>query len=192
LRGLFETGADAAVLHMMNETCERLRSQGATIIEIKPPLLFADVTARHRIIMAVEAAAFHAERMRSNPHDYDPNIRALIEEGLDYPAPLYERSKVLQTRLREEMASCFADADALLTPATTGPAPDAATTGDPLFNSPWSFTGLPTVCFPGGRSSEGLPLGIQLIGMPLSEEGLLTTAAWCEDALGFDVGEPAL
>ena len=33
----------------------------------------------------------------------------------------------------------------LMCPATTGPAPLAHTTGDPAFNSPWSYTGLPTI-----------------------------------------------
>ena len=148
--------------------------------------------ARHRAVMAVEAAVYHEARSGSFPDDYDPNIRALIEEGLACPAPVYARARLLQTKLREEMLACFANVDALLTPATTGPAPDAATTGDPLFNSPWSFTGLPTVCFPAGRSPDGLPLGLQLVGAPGSEDGLLTVAAWCEDSLEYAVAEPAL
>jgi Asp-tRNA(Asn)/Glu-tRNA(Gln) amidotransferase A subunit family amidase len=115
-----------------------------------------------------------------------------LEEGLACPAPEYARCKEVQRQLREEMLPCFTDVDALLSPAATGPAPDAATTGDPLFNSPWSYTGLPTVCFPGGRSRDGLPLGIQLVGTPWSENGLLTVAAWCEDAVALEAAEPAL
>jgi aspartyl-tRNA(Asn)/glutamyl-tRNA(Gln) amidotransferase subunit A len=88
------------------------------------------------------------------------------------------------------MLTCFEGVDALLTPATRGPAPDAATTGDPAFNSPWSYTGLPTVSFPAGRSPEGLPLAIQLVGRPWTEAELLAAAAWCEDALGIAFGEP--
>jgi aspartyl-tRNA(Asn)/glutamyl-tRNA(Gln) amidotransferase subunit A len=192
LRGLFESGADDAVLHAMDEACDRFRARGAAIVEVALPAGFAEVTARHRTVMAVEAAAFHESRLRSVPHDYDPNIRALLEEGLACPAPEYARCKDAQRQLREEMGACFGGADALLTPAATGPAPDAATTGDPLFNSPWSFTGLPTVCLPAGRSREGLPFGIQLVGAPWSEIGLLTVAAWCEDAVGVEAGEPAL
>jgi Asp-tRNA(Asn)/Glu-tRNA(Gln) amidotransferase A subunit family amidase len=192
LRGLFESGADSAVLRMMDDVCDRLSAGGATIVETALPDRFVEVTARHRTVMAVEAAAIHEGRLRSVPHDYDPNIRALLEEGLACPAPEYVRCKDAQRQLREEMLPCFTDIDALLTPATTGPAPDAATTGDPLFNSPWSYTGLPTVCFPAGRSREGLPLGIQVVGAPWRENGLLTVAAWCEDVLGFEAAEPAL
>jgi hypothetical protein len=86
--------------------------------------------------MAVEAAAFHQERLRRHPDDYDPWIRGLLEEGLKCPAPEYARCKQHQKQLRREMEDCFAGVEILLTPATTGPAPDASSTGDPAFNSP--------------------------------------------------------
>jgi aspartyl-tRNA(Asn)/glutamyl-tRNA(Gln) amidotransferase subunit A len=80
----------------------------------------------------------------------------------------------------------------LLTPATRGPAPDAATTGDPAFNSPWSYTGLPTVSVPAGWSSDGLPLSIQLVGPPWQEAEVLAAAAWCEQFVGVEQREPPL
>ena len=120
-----------------------------------------------------------------------PTFAPCWRKDLHVPRSEYAWCKEAQLKLREAMYASFTSVDALLTPAATGPAPDAATTGDPLFNSPWSFTGLPTVCFPAGRA-DGLPLGIQLVGAPWSESGLLATAAWCESVLGFEVGEPPL
>jgi aspartyl-tRNA(Asn)/glutamyl-tRNA(Gln) amidotransferase subunit A len=49
---------------------------------------------------------------------------------------------------------------------------------------------LPSICLPSGRSADGLPLAIQLIGRRGNEEGLLAAAAWCEAALGVELGEP--
>ena len=49
-------------------------------------------------------------------------------------------------------------------------------TGNPAFNSPWSYTGMPTISIPAGWSSEGLPLAIQLVGAP-DEEAKLVAAA---------------
>ncbi len=88
------------------------------------------------------------------------------------------------------MLACFDGVDALLIPATTGPAPAPATTGDPAFNSPWSYTGLPTVSVPAGWSAEGLPLAIQLIGPHWSEAELLSAALWCEQTLDTERREP--
>jgi aspartyl-tRNA(Asn)/glutamyl-tRNA(Gln) amidotransferase subunit A len=190
VRGLFEAKAHPAVLQMLEGTCDRLRQSGAQIGERGLPAAFDEVLPRHRTVMAVEAARYHEPRLRRHPDDYDPNIRTLLEEGLACPAPEYARCKEHQRQLSQEMAACLEGVDVLLTPATTTPAPDAATTGDPAFNSPWSYTGLPTVCLPAAMSPDGLPLGIQLVGRAWDESGLFATALWCETALGFDAGDP--
>jgi aspartyl-tRNA(Asn)/glutamyl-tRNA(Gln) amidotransferase subunit A len=141
--------------------------------------------------MGVEAAAYHEPRLRKYPDDYGPCIRTLLEEGLACSAAEYARCKEHQQQLTTEVLACFEGVDALLAPATTGPAPPADSTGDPAFNSPWSYTGLPVVSFSAGWSPERLPLAVQLVGRPWGEAGLFAASAWCEDALGFDVGEPA-
>jgi aspartyl-tRNA(Asn)/glutamyl-tRNA(Gln) amidotransferase subunit A len=192
LRGLFEEQAEPAVRTLLDEMADRFRSADAEVIEVPLPAAFAEVVQRHRTIMAVEAAAFHEPRLRRHPDDYGPCITQLLEEGLACPAPEYARCKEHQRQLTKEMHHCFADVDALLMPATPGPAPAAATTGPPTFNSPWSYTGLPVVSLPAGRSDDGLPLCIQLVGPHWSEPRLLAVAEWCEAQLGIDLGEPPL
>jgi aspartyl-tRNA(Asn)/glutamyl-tRNA(Gln) amidotransferase subunit A len=192
LRGLFESKADPVVTKMMDEVTDKLRQAGAVVEDVSLPASFAEVLPRHRTIMAVEAAAFHQDRLRRHPDDYDPWIRGLLEEGLKCPAPEYARCKQHQKQLRREMEDCFDSVEVLLTPATTGPAPDANSTGDPAFNSPWSYTGFPTISFPAGLSPDGLPLAIQLVGRPWGEHELTPIAVWCEDTLGVNLGEPPL
>ena len=192
LRGLFEDKAEPAVRSLMEEVAKKLTSQGAKLVERALPARFAEVLPRHRIVMAVEGAAFHEARLRKHPEDYGPNIKALLEEGLACRAPEYARTKEHQEKLTDDMWACFDEVDALFTPATTGPAPDKSTTGDPAFNSPWSYTGLPTVSFPCGLSPEGLPLALQFVGRPFDEARLLAAAAWCEHALGLPPLTPGL
>lgn len=190
LRGLFESRAEPSVTQMMERTTEQLRRRGATVVDVKLPSSFDEVLPRHRIIMAVEAAVFHGERLRRHPDDYDPWISTLLEEGLACPAPEYARCKEHQRQLRVEIENCFTGVSALLAPATTSPAPDATSTGDPAFNSPWSYTGLPVVSFPTGLTEDGMPLAIQLVGRAWSESELFPLAAWCEETLGVELGEP--
>jgi aspartyl-tRNA(Asn)/glutamyl-tRNA(Gln) amidotransferase subunit A len=192
VRGLFEELAEPPMKTLVEEVSDRFRSAGAEVIDVPLPASFVEVNPRHRVIMAVEAAAYHEPRLRRHPDDYSPCIRQLLEEGLACPAPEYARCKDHQRQLTKEMHVCFADVDALLMPATVGPAPDAGTTGSPAFNSPWSYTGLPVVSLPAGRSPDGLPLCIQLVGPHWSEPRLLAVAAWCEQQLAFDLGEPPL
>jgi Asp-tRNA(Asn)/Glu-tRNA(Gln) amidotransferase A subunit family amidase len=190
LRGLFEDLAEPVMQKLMAATAAELSARGAVVHDVALPASFAEVLPRHRMVMAVEAAAFHGERLRTHPDDYGPCIRGLLEEGLSCPAPEYARTKEHQRRLSQEMLSCFEGLDALLCPATRGPAPAADTTGDPAFNSPWSYTGLPVVSFLAGWSSEGLPLAIQLVGRPWAEAELLAAAAWCEQVLAVEQREP--
>jgi aspartyl-tRNA(Asn)/glutamyl-tRNA(Gln) amidotransferase subunit A len=190
LRGYFAHKADQAIAGILDPVCDRLRGAGARITDVALPAAFDEVIPRHRAVMAVEAAVFHEARLRRHREDYGPNIRKLLEEGLACPATEYARCKEHQQQLSQEMAACLDDVDVLVTPATTTPAPDAGSTGDPAFNSPWSYTGLPTVSFPIAMSPDGLPLGVQLVGRPWEEAQLLAVAAWCEAVIGFTLGEP--
>jgi aspartyl-tRNA(Asn)/glutamyl-tRNA(Gln) amidotransferase subunit A len=191
VRGLFEELAEPAMRTLMDRVDEKLQERGAPMVNVALPAGFAEVVARHRTVMAVEAARYHEVRFRRHPEDYPPRIRGLIEEGLACSATEYARCKEHQARLTTEMAHCFGGVDVLLTPATRGAAPAADTTGDPAFNSPWSYTGLPTVSFPAGWNEEGLPLAIQLIGRAWDEARLFRAAAWCEAAVALEQREPA-
>jgi aspartyl-tRNA(Asn)/glutamyl-tRNA(Gln) amidotransferase subunit A len=82
VRGLFEERADPAMRAMMDDIARQLTAGGASVVEVALPAGFGEVVARHRTIMAVEAAAFHESRLRAHPDDYDSSIRGLLEEGL--------------------------------------------------------------------------------------------------------------
>ena len=117
-------------------------------------------------------------------------LEMMILQTLEYQ-PMHGYAIAQRIRqISREVLSCFADVDVLLAPATRGPAPDASTTGDPAFNSPWSYTGLPVVSIPAGWTADGLPLAIQLIGGRWQEAEVLAAAAWCEQVLGLEPREP--
>ncbi len=186
LHGLFDDFAEPVMHTLMERVTTLFRERGSRILDIDPPAAFAEVIPRHRTVMAVEAASFHEPRVRRHPDDYAPQIRALLDEAFACPAPEYARCKDHQRQLTAEMDACAQAVDVLLTPATTGPAPDAATTGNPAFNSPWSYTGMPTVSIPAGWSPDGLPIAIQLIAARNHEAKLLAAAEWCEKVLAFE------
>ncbi len=181
IRGLFEDRAEPTVQRMMEEVTRALSESGCEVEDTALPASFSEVLEKHRIVMAVEGAQFHELRLRKHPEDYGPNITKLLEEGLACSATQYARAKEHQERLGSEIGDLLLPFKIFLCPATTGPAPDRGTTGDPAFNSPWSYTGLPTVSFPVGISDDGLPLAIQLVGNDRDEVKLFQAAAWCEN-----------
>ena len=55
-----------------------------------------------------------------------------------------------------------------------------------VFAVPASLAGLPAMSVPGGLDSDGLPLGLQLIGRELDEQGVLNAGLAIEERAGFD------
>lgn len=192
IRQLFEEKADASMRDMMDEITHRFAEDGATVEEVALPSRFCDVVQQHRIVMAVEAAQYHEARFRRHPEDYAPRITQLLEEGLSCSAPEYAHAKEHQAHLRKAMQNQLRGPHVLLCPATTGPAPLADTTGDPAFNSPWSYTGLPTISIQTGYFADSLPLALQLVGGDWNENSLFSVAAWCEKRLAPNPLQPKL
>ncbi len=164
---------------------QSLAHADAAVEHVTLPPEFAEVHHRHAQVMAVEAAQFHAERLKRWPEDYPPRIRELITDGMLVSATEYAQADYVRRELQGPLMHSFCP-HPLLTPATLDPAPAADTTGNPWCNSPWSFLGLPTVSLPLGWSSDGLPLSIQLVGAEYREDYLLARAAWVEHVFRLD------
>jgi Asp-tRNA(Asn)/Glu-tRNA(Gln) amidotransferase A subunit family amidase len=184
LGGLFDERAEPVMRVALEHLRETLKAD-----RLELPLAAADIPRHLRAIMATEAAAYHGERLRRHSDDYPPKIRELVEEGLrtspaDYRAALDHRDAMIAA------VDAMVEDGFLVTPATPGPAPDRSTTGDAVFNAPWSYTGLPTVSLPIGRTADGLPLAAQLIGKRSEMPRLLATAAWLEREIGYEMGLP--
>jgi Asp-tRNA(Asn)/Glu-tRNA(Gln) amidotransferase A subunit family amidase len=187
LRGLFDDRMDPIMRKAFDRVCIDLRNKGLTVWEFPLPAAFSDITQHHANVMAVECAMFHESRFRKHPDDYPPKIRSLIETGLSMPAPTYAKTKEHQRKLKHTILESFLDGRPVaITPATIGTAVDAETTGDPVFNSPWSYVGLPTISLPFAWTEDGLPLALQLVARPWEEAELLQVAAWCERRIGFE------
>ena len=170
---------------------EAFGREGASIEEVPLETSLDDLIPAHVVVMAVEAAVAHSKDFAARADDYGPKVRGLIETGMAASATKYVQAQQLRKRFRDEVLQPATRYDALLTPSTTMPAPrDLTTTGDPVFQSPWTTTGLPAITIPSGLSESGLPLGIQLASAPFAEQGLLDAALWCETVLEVDLMPP--
>ena len=186
----FDRSTDEVRAHT-ESVIQKLAAAGAIIEEISLPPVFAAVHSCQRIVSNVEAAAFHEEHFRERADEYGPRIRASIEMGMLVPALSYVQAQRLRREFRRDMTAALQSVDAALMPTTPAPAPaDLNTTGDAVFQAPWTSAGLPTITLPSGLSGGGLPLGVQLAGLPFQEGPLLAVARWCEDALGVELWPP--
>ena len=141
--------------------------------------------------MAECAARFHQERLHRCPDDYPLQIRSLIEEGMALDVVDCISALSLRDKLRKRVGRLLEKERFIITPATTDFAPSPETTGSPLFNTPWSFVGTPTVSVPAGGSDDGLPHALQFTGRHEKEDSLLAVARWAEHSLKFEPKLPA-
>ena len=170
---------------------DKFADLGCEADEVRLPASFDTCYSAHRVVMDVECATFHEELFRQHPDQYGRRLRSTIETGLLLPGVRYLQAQRMRTAFARDMRELVADGAILVTPTTPAAAPrDLNTTGDPIFQSPWTSCGLPTITLPSGLSAEGLPLGVQLIGAPFREDELLCAARWCEATLRVNMRPP--
>jgi aspartyl-tRNA(Asn)/glutamyl-tRNA(Gln) amidotransferase subunit A len=189
----FVEQADEAVRNATRAACDRLRQAGAALSPLGLPKSFGQAHMMHRLIMAVDAAEIHFQSFNQQPDAYGPHISGLIQEGLSTFAVDYALALRHHQRFQQDIRTMLQDDVVAITPATVTAAPlGLESTGDPQFNSPWSYGGVPTVTVPCGLIDDGLPCGLQLIGAVGGESHLLSVAQWCEGVLAFDARPPML
>ncbi len=105
----------------------------------------------------------------------------------------YTQAQKVRTLIARDFEKAWETCDVLLTPT----APSAAfalgeKSADPIamylndvFTVPSSLAGLPAMSVPGGLDKQGLPLGLQIIGKPLDEQGVLNAGLAIEQRAGF-------
>jgi aspartyl-tRNA(Asn)/glutamyl-tRNA(Gln) amidotransferase subunit A len=106
----------------------------------------------------------------------------------------YLRAQKVRTLIKKDFEDCFAKGvTAILTPATPSAAFGVGEKGgaDPvemylndIFTVTVNMAGLPGIAVPAGKDSQGLPLGLQLIGRPFDEETLFSLGEVIEQAAG--------
>lgn len=169
----------------------RLAGAGATVEEVELPATLAGLDEAGRTVLRVEAAAYHTKRFGADLSWHRPGIAELVRSGLLVPGVEYVRANRARLGFGEAMAPLLERYTVLLTPSAPAPAPKGlASTGDPVFCAPWSFAGVPAISLPSGVAASGLPLAVQLVAGPGSEERLLAAAAWCERILAFGAAPP--
>ena len=107
-------------------------------------------------------------------------------KGRPFLRATYRAALALQARLRSDLSDWITPCDAVVTISATGEAPlGIEYTGDAAFCSPWTFMGVPAITIPSGWSSNGLPLGLQIVAPFGRDKTALQIAAWAEEALNW-------
>ncbi len=138
----------------------------------------------------------------------DPAVMELHRAASSISAVDYYRAAVVfRDELYRAVAGIFSDFDVLITPTIATPAfahpgwhPGPATVaGQPverrigwIFTYPFNMTGHPAISIPCGFDSDGMPIGLQIVGPRHSDDLVLATAASYESMAGIAGKHPPI
>ena len=106
----------------------------------------------------------------------------------------YTQAQKVRALVAGDFEQVWGECDAILAPTTpTASFPLGSLEDDPLtmylndvFAVPASLAGLPAMSVPAMLNGDGLPLGLQIVGKPFDEQGVLNAALAIEQRAGFD------
>jgi Asp-tRNA(Asn)/Glu-tRNA(Gln) amidotransferase A subunit family amidase len=181
-----ERASDEGLRHF-RRMCDKLSEAGFEISSVHMFEDFEAIVERHETLEAAEAARIHRTWFSSYSELYHQKTAELIRRGQKVPVHLVNDYRAGREELREEIMEIMdrEGLSAFLAPAAVGPAPSGLeSTGDPVMNLPWTHAGLPAISLPSGMNSEGLPLGLQVVGRWMDDEALLGWAGRIEEFIG--------
>jgi aspartyl-tRNA(Asn)/glutamyl-tRNA(Gln) amidotransferase subunit A len=186
---------DAEVRRSFDASVAALRAAGATIHDVEIPNARFIATIYLHIVFG-DAAPYHAAALEKMPERYTPPVRLRLEMARYVLAEDYTRALEGREVLRREVDAALSGYDALLLPTVPIPAPplgagtvDIGGTKEPVRNATlrltqlFNLTGHPAISLPCGKTSAGLPCGLQLVGTRGQTDQLLHVAAGVERTL---------
>ncbi|MGH1420876.1 MAG: Asp-tRNA(Asn)/Glu-tRNA(Gln) amidotransferase subunit GatA [Hyphomonas sp.] len=200
---------------MWNQGIEWLKAAGAEIVDITLPHTKYALPAYYIVAPAEASSNLarydgmrYGARVEGNnlTHTYEGTRAAgfgkevqrrlmigtyVLSSG--YYDAYYLRAQKVRTKILNDFVEAFESCDAILTPTCPSPAfAFGEKSGDPVemylndvFTVTTNLAGLPGISVPAGLSSNGLPLGLQVIGKALDEAACFQVAGEIERAAGF-------
>jgi Asp-tRNA(Asn)/Glu-tRNA(Gln) amidotransferase A subunit family amidase len=175
---------DHDVHDALSSVAGRLADRGWQVTEMAMPASWRHLPGHHEVVMAAETARNLHASLGERVGQISEAAQAVVERGdrctaREYLAALDAREEALRA-----LAPLSAAADLVLTPSALGVAPEGlAFTGDPAMCRPWTLLGLPAANVPAFRRADGLPVGVQFVGVGRDDFSYLTYLALVEAAL---------
>jgi len=191
--------ADGEVRRSIEQVADRLRGLGHEVADRDPDYGRAADAMTVRYLSGIAQDAERVER----PERLQRRTRGFARMGGLIPKALLARALRDEARHAARLGAIFRDHDVLLTPVATRP-PVGATEWEGMsaprtlllmanvypYTGVWNMTGQPALSLPAPPSSDGLPIGAQIVAPPDGEPRLLSLAAQLERELGWPERRP--
>ena len=207
----FDEFMSAEVRAAFDAALAQLKVLGMKIVKLDIP--YTDTIAAVQLATSrVENVATAHEYLRNAPRDYSPALFYRHIKSLLIPADVYVTAQRLRRLICEAFEAAFDKVDVIVAPTVGSSAPtieecrqgfaivdgrrvelqeERGTTGT-LCTIPFNVTGLPAVSMCCGFSSEGLPIGMQIVGASFDEARVFQVGYAYEQVAGWYRRHPKL
>ena len=198
-------GVEPDVRDAVTRAVGQLGELGAEVEEISIPLV-AQSAAISTTLIYVDATAVHRRGLEDYPEKYDHNNRVRLLTGALIPAQAHHKANRLRQMLREQILDALSRVDVLALPASSVQATPIPTEpglsrngkeeflamlgGRRSYTSPFNVAGVPALSINCGFTSDGLPVGLQLVGRPYDEPTVFRAAYAYEQATDWHTRRP--
>jgi aspartyl-tRNA(Asn)/glutamyl-tRNA(Gln) amidotransferase subunit A len=195
---------DPEILSALERVKQFLSEKGAKLV----PVTFPDMEHSRTVSLTVqmpEALSAHSAYLQDRGHLYSADFRAGLALGQCILAEHYVKAKRFIEVYRRQTNQLFEDVDVILTPATPEIAQKVGTVnvrrdgvdeaiGNAItrFTTFFNMTGHPALTMPCAMHSEGLPIGLQLVGRYFDETTVFRVAHHIERSDKFTIPAPNL
>ncbi len=162
-----------------------LEKAGAELYEVSLPD-FDLLRSLNGALLGIEASAFHQQNLSTRLGDYGEFMRQRVLAAYAYSPNAFVLVQQARQSIRRQFEALFEKIDLLSTPTMPAQAPLLGTPAPVTFTAPFNFLGWPAITVPVGITSEGLPLGLQLVGKAWDEATVLRAAQAIEAGLNQD------
>ncbi|MDF0523434.1 amidase [Bradyrhizobium yuanmingense] len=177
------------ILNVTDAAAQKIESFGAEVIEINPGL--DDAGKTWNTFWYAGAARLLGRLNKEQRSLLEPKTLELAEQGLSLTLSEYLDAQEARVGFTAKMAAFHEKFDLLITPTMpVAPFPVGLTRPDPYdgdwspFTSPFNLTQQPAASLPSGLDSNGLPVGLQLVGARYKDMTVLSAARVLESAFG--------
>ena len=164
---------------------DRLSRAGAHVTDFDMPDGAEGLVAAMRDVSGFEfSRVMLHERLHHADQLSDKLHNGRVADGIACSYGDYRKSLAALAAYRARLAVAMEEFDLLLTPSAAGEAPEGIeSTGNPVFNLPWTATYVPVVTLPSEKGPKGLPLGVQLVGHRNQDHQFLSAVRAVESLL---------
>ncbi|MFJ8234953.1 amidase [Ureibacillus sp. NPDC094379] len=199
-RNYFYDDLDEDVRESVNEVVNLLKDNGATVENIKIPLL-EEVTEHQKTILRTEAYANNKKNFERDVSLFGAEVSERLLTGIEIKGHEYAWALKRKNELTKQFNTLFDHFDVLVTPTIPILPPNIKerTVRTDVENkdaghirwtilkntSPFNYLGLPAISIPCGMSTKGLPIGLQIISKSNNEKVIYETALSIEEKLNI-------